>query len=535
MAFNFNQGKTIIKPDKTNFIDKVGEFGSQGGRSIFQTLQGASQLGEKALQLPLKAFGAKFDGTSAEKVIPKDLTRKGVTPSEKAGQVFGETAQLFTPVGAEKATLKGVTILEKLLTKPGIFRGLLKQGVRGGIGATEFGSKIALQTGGDPEETKQAATIGGIVPPALRAGGAVAKKVLPAISESIFGALGLAIGKDAEIIKQTFKNPVAVAKAMTENKIPADIRTQAVEVLGGLRKEVGENFNKEIIRMSKLSPRRGLARTQAAPGTPGVFSGVKNQFKNKLEKGTENLKNIMNTFRVSISDDVLNFDKLNSSIVNSSEQKQIQAVWNTLKNQKDFSVKGVQDVAARVNALAKFEKGAKTESSAIIGKIHNTYSNAIKNIYPALGKLRSDFSVDKQLMEGIDDILKSIKNEKANPTAVTGVVRKLSNVFKENNEVYIRALQRLEKRTGVDLLNQLAASEFRNVFPATLGSRLAIAGASASALLNPISLLVLPLFSPRVVGKLATGAGKVAKFGAKIPAKSAIKKGLAPLIIEGNK
>lgn len=493
-----------------NFIDKVGEFSSQAGRSIFKTVDTISSLGQKTFG---RLVGANKPGQETSK-LPEGLTRSGETPTENAGGIFGEAIQYLTPMGAETATTKGITVLGKILEKsPSIIKGLGKLGVKSLVGGTEFAGKTALM-GGSKEDVKSAGVFGAATPPALKVAGRAGKFVFGDVAPAILGSM---TGIDPKTIKAAFSNWEEVAKYMSEKVIPLDVRTNAIKALGSFRKSVSKEFGEGLDNLAQTSMRSKPARTLALPGTPGVFSGVKGRFKDMLNSGTDNVKGTLNQFRISINGSKLNFNKLNSSIVSPTEQKQIQNVWDTLNNQKDFSARGVQDVAARINALSKYVEGAKTQTSAVISKMHNVYDKAIQKVYPQLGKLRKEFGASQQIISGIDDILKSTKNDIANPNVSTSVAKKLTNLFNEDNEAYVRALKKLEEKTGIDLINQFVAANFDKVLPGKLGSVIGQAGILAGgAFYNPLLLTVLPLFSPKLVGNLVTGAGKVANTARKV-------------------
>jgi hypothetical protein len=487
---------------------KAEQFGSQAGRSLWRTA-------ETIANIPRKVVGAE------PLKLPEGLTRKGITPTEKAGGVFGEAIQYLTPVGAETATTKGLTILGKVLKNaPKIVKGASKLGVKSLIGGTEFAGKTALM-GGDREDVKSAGVIGLATPPAVKVLGKGLKVAFKDIFPIIAGSMS---GIDPKTIKAIFNNPEAIIKNMANKPVPLDVRTKAIEALNKYRTRVGSTFEKGIDSMAKLSPRIKQARTAVGEKYPGVFSGVKGEFKKVMETGKNTLKGTLNKFRVSVKDNMLDFDKLNSSIVSPTERKQIQAVWDTINNQKDFSVKGVQDVASRINVLAKFTDGVKTQSSAIIGNMLNVYKKGIKKVYPELRKLRNQYEVDKKIIKGLEDILKSSKGEVTNPTTATSVAKRLTKLFNEDNEAYVRALKILEEESGEDFISQFIATNFDTWLPGatgSLGSKFAQAGIIGGAIagggfINPLIFAVLPLVSPKVVGKIATTIGKSAKVAQKI-------------------
>lgn len=416
---------------------------------------------------------------AAEFLIPVGNTLKVAT---KGGMVLAEGAKIL---GAGEKATKLATTLGKVLTESA-------------ISGTEFAGKTALQTGGNIEDTKTAGIVGLAIPPTLKTAGSVINKIKNPLGESISSIIATMIGKSPEHIKIAFKNPIQVAEKMAQKKIPEEVRNEAVNALSKYRQDYGNSFEKGLEAIKDLYP---------FGKTGKILVG------NEINEITQGLPSIFRRFRVAVTDNgsKLNFDKLNSAIVKSGERNNMERVFDTIKNQDNFSVQGVQDVAARINALSKFEEGGKTQSSAIISAIHDTYSKAIDKVYPELGKLRNQYKIDSEVYQGIDDVLKSVKKEISNPTAVTSAIKKLSNLFNEDNEAYLRAIQRLEQVSGIDLINSLVASEFKSIAPASFGSRAAQAGILSGAAItsNPLLLLVLPLFSPKLEGKLITGSGKV--------------------------
>lgn len=470
------------------------------GKSFVSLATQASGLGERIIRKPLEIFGGvkklERGQTTAEQLVPEKY--RIATEQEKAGYWAGEVAQFLAPMPGGK--IKQVGRFWK-------YQKSLWQGI-------EFAGKTALQTGGDLEETGVSGAIGVLAPPVERGIIAGIKKVAPVIGDVVASVLARFIGKETAHIKIAFQNPVEVAEHMAQGIIPLEVRAQAVNALKSYKNAVSKTFGEGLEKLQKLTPSFKLARTLL-----GKFSGARNKMQEVVNNISEGIPAVFRKFGVAVEQKgtKLNFDKLNSAIVASAERKQLQMVFNTIRQQTDFSVKGVERVAERINALAKFEKAGQTRTSALVGEMHNLYSKAIEKVYPALANLRKTYSIEKEIIAGIDDILKSSKNEIANPTAVTSVAKKLSNVFKEDQEAFIKALTVLERKTGINLLKQLAASEFTKNIPATFGSRMAETGfLLGGAIFNPWLIAILPLFSPKVVGKGTVKAGKAFQLGEKL-------------------
>jgi len=497
---------------------KQGGYLKGVGKTVVETAVESSGLGEKLIkgigravtpkEYEEKLGFEKTDETSAEKLVPEKY-RTPVGTKEKAGFIAGEIGQFMIPVPGTKIknAAKAVSWGKKLYNL----------GIRSFNDAIEFAGKTALQTG-DPGEVKKAGIIGAVASPTIGVISAGVKKLAPVVGEVMSGILASMIGKEPEHIKYAFKNPVAVAKKISEGVIPLEVREKIVIQVKNQRKKLSEMFEGELSKLEKLVPKFKPARD-----VTGQFSNIKTKMTETINNIQKGLPGIIRKYSVAVEEKgtLLNFDKLNSNIVKPAERKQLQRVFDTIKQQTDFSVKGVQRVASKIGKLAKFETSTGDVSSAIIGEFYTTYKNAIKNVYPELSKLRNVYDIQKTIISGVDDIVKSVKDNKANPTAVTSAARKLSNLFKEDSEAYVEAVKRLEKQTGTDVMAELAASEFKNYWSRSVASPLFQASFLAGGFLyNPWILSALVLFSPRFIGRLTTSLGKMYNIGKQIAPKT---------------
>lgn len=465
---------------------------------------GASRLGQKILQQTAGRVVEKITGTPKEqlgyagfdKKTPEgQRLEKVVTPigaGEKFGKLTGDIAQFFIPGGAVGKVEKGLTAAKGLSS-------LSKLGAKSLLRGAESGTVSALQSGELGSETGISTGIGAVSPFVS----AVGKALKPAVAP----VLEFTSGVPKQAIKKAMSGDEAVKLGM--NLSTETVRGKAVQAFKGLKQELGSSFSKGLEDLSKLSPRIKPARTLAQEGTPGVFSGVKGEFKDLMVKAKENIPKIFRDTRISVKNGKLDFDKLNSSIINPTEQKQLQAVYDTIVKQKDYSVKGVQDVASRLRALSKVETMQGKISSVPISKIHNVYDKAIQSVYPELGQLRSNYSNVSKILKEIDNV---IGVSAKNPTQIQSSVTKLSNLYKTDKQTYLNVIEELSKRSGQDISGLLAGTEFNKVLPGFIRG---IGGGgvltASAALLNPLLLLLFPIFSPKLTGKIIQTAPKVGK------------------------
>lgn len=410
------------------------------------------------------------------------------TPKQIAGSAL-QTGLLVTPLGVPK------TLLGKTLQFAGIGAG--------------FGFGKGLEEGKTiPESAKEAIKSGVITGalPVVGKGLAIAgKKVAKPIGEAVSSVLGQFIGKPAEVIKKAFQDPEKVARAMALKKIPETIRTESINLLSGLKTEAKTAFRKGLEEQQKLHPfgKTGQILVQKE------FGNIKS-----------NVSNLLRDNRVAISGTgKLNFDKLTSAIVSPYERKNVQSAIETIFNQKKFLPKDVQAVSAKLTKLSKYTEGAIPQSSAIIRQIHSAYKKGLETAYPKLADIRKKYAVEKKVYDELDNLLGVGKFK---PTNITSAIKRLSNVFREDNELYLDVIKKLEARTGIDILAQLAASEFGKLAPASFGSKIAQAGLLAGGVfINPFIFLAFPLFSPKFVGKATVSTAKLGQTIGKIAPKVA--------------
>lgn len=372
--------------------------------------------------------------------------------------------------------------------------------------AGEFGTITGAQTG-DLEDVATSAATGFLMPPVQAGAKWLWQKVAPKVGDAAANIIAMMTGKEPEHIKMAFKNPVEIANRIKSKVTTGDVREKSVAALDSYRAKVSKQFTSSLDDAVEAYGQRS-ASGAGVRDSGGKFTQT---FKNSLSDLKEGLPGQLRELRIAVENNgrTLNFDKLNSKIVSAGERRNLQMLWDTLQNQKNFSVQTVQDVSARLYALKTFTEGERTVASVAAGKMYDVYSKAIAKTYPKLGAARQEYAIAEKGIDYIDDLIRSGKDS---PTATTGVVKKLTNLFAEDNDAYVKAITMLEKLSGQDLLKDLVATEFQRTFPGKIGSTLTMAGfGAAGAATNPLTLMLLPLFSPKVEGKIITGLGKASQ------------------------
>lgn len=222
--------KEEVRPKGT-----LGNIAYGAGKGILST---ATSLGQLALKgytlLPGEQPLAKQAIETGEKFKEK---LKPTTTAQKVGFVGEQIAEMFIPTGLGA---KGLQVGANLTSKaPKIVQGATKL-LGGSIGeAVEFAGKTFLQTAGDLRQTRDAAIVGGVASPAIKAISAVGKGVFKFLPEKLYSQIFKRTEDDLSLFYQT------VAKGKTVNP------TLAKEVLD--RGLVGNSKNLAVYSFKKLS------------------------------------------------------------------------------------------------------------------------------------------------------------------------------------------------------------------------------------------------------------------------------------------
>lgn len=418
--------------------------------------------------------------------------------SPKPTQVLGDIAS-----GA--STIAGL----KLPVPTGTLTNVAQYGV---LGATGSGGE-SLAKGNEPSQVASDAAKGGIIGGVVGGVFNLLGKGINKLAEKIGpSTLSFTSGVPKKAIEQVANNPEKFSTGV-KLSVP-EVRQKAVQSLTELNQDLSKEFSNslDLIKSTSGQTSKGVAYNQQG------FVGSSRNIANNL---TEYGRNFAREFRIGTKSSpngvVLNFDK--SPIVKAGEKTNVQEAFNTISKWDDFSARGMQDLAERIGALRNFESGAKTESSAIISKIYNkiagtgnTPNGLIPTFYPELAKARTNFAVNKSILDEINNVISA---DAKKPTAIQGAVSRLDNLFKENKDAYINVIKNLSDKSGVDYLSLLASGEFQKILPNYIRGLGGAATVGIASYLNPFAILLAPLFSPRGVGLIAKNAKTISSGASK--------------------
>lgn len=502
------------QPQEQGFFDPLLESTGQvltgAGKGLLSTFRGATSLGERGLQAITGRSQER--PTSAERLIPKSA----VTPKnlgERVGFGAEQLAEFALPVPGTK--VKGAGLLTRAL----------KEGV-------EFGAKTAAQEGELNKEVGASTLIGTGFPIAgkvttelFKGVNRFLKPVTSAVRETGKSVLKATTSVPEKALSRAVADPKAVRegfnKAIDATTIGQDA-TKAYKVVKNAADKAFSSGKKELQNV-KLTP---LERAEVKTG----LRELKDNFVNKAQD-----------FGIRFDGDKIKSFPLK---IDAPAQKNIQNALQRIKSHKDFSPQGLQSLAEDLQSLRKFTAAdLKSKSTPLVGELINGVSSYIKNnkIQPIrqLGKLRTEYAKSKNILDNANAVLNATKKDDVK--AIKSSVSKLTNLFKEDNDIYLDALQALEKSSGQQFLSKLAGTEFQRISPGVLRTSLAIGGTGTLASANPLALMLIPMFSPRAVGGTITNISQsrqlleeLFKIGLGKETLSASIRGLINRIITGN-
>jgi len=267
-----------------------------------------------------------------------------------------------------------------------------------------------------------------------------------AVSQAFKGAKGL-LSKTSEVPEQAFdvlqEQPKKVAKFIKEGVDGGEVLKVTQDAVRGLRTNLTSRWKQ---------------------GTQSIY----NQFGSKSFGASGELERKL----MSVADDFALDLPSDIKDINAKEAIELMTQINELpSNVLSFSPKGA--AVRRVKELLK-----------------QKMIDAFGGKGGEMATLYSDYSAKKQVLDAADDIVRAYKMNK--PITQATAAKRLSSIFDENKEAYLKAIKELEAATGVDIVSRLAASKFSPVAPITKQGMFSVEGL--------MDLMLLPISSPRAAG-----------------------------------
>lgn len=355
----------------------------------------------------------------------------------------------------------------------------------------------------DPSQAGAGAAIGGVLPPALMIAGKTGKAIGKGVRSLTKNTLGLTTGVGAEPISQAYKAGKAGNQAFLDNlrgDVPlTDVLDQAKAGLQAMNAAKAAEYRSGMVPIK---------------GDQSVLS------LNGISKAVDDAAS-MTTFKGQVKNEAANnaVEKMRSIIDE----------WKGLDPAEFHTPEGLDALKQKLGGiLESIPFGEKTARNAA-SKIYNATKAEIEAQAPTYASVMKDYQKASDQITEIERALSLGKKASADTA-----MRKLQSLMRDNVQTNygnrLSLAKALQEQGGADIMPALAGQALSSVTPRSLSGKLGAGYAMFNALSSPASLAALPAQSPRVVGSLAYGAGRLSGGGGNLLSKTAASNPLAALV-----
>ncbi len=499
-------------------------FGVGALKGVGSTAVGAGQLLEKILPGDMIATPEQFQ-KAKEYVSPKGT-------AEKVGFGTEQIAEFLLPSTAVTKGIKVADVGIEAMKAGKLVKGALKLAGRATAEAISAGAVTAIQSGGNAEETARNAGIAALFPVgfgALRVGGKIAKEMSKTIASGLSGV-------PADAIEFALKNPqtvqTAISKAVQEGEGGIQrVYGQAEDALNTIKKARSDAFELGIKKVQNETMqfkngqwyvKRPITQADISRGWASekvmreVTAGAKKEAVSSIgqvswiptDLSTKGLKNVttqtLKEFGVKAKGRALDFTE---AVLDKSHANKLDELVQRVYGWKDASPLGLNKLRRIVDSyrLGGINLGSSEKQfNAIVQRMKVNLSEYVGERVPQIAEANKAWSAESEVINGIVDSLKVGRNDQT-------AMRRLLNVFNPKSSVYRPVVETLGEQGGKDLMGDIAGVLMSKWTPEGLGKYLTTALGGAGAFTAPSLLPGLLAASPRIVGKVATTAGKVSQ------------------------
>lgn len=485
------------------------------GKGIGSTISGLESLGEKLITRPIDKAVSYFTGKPS--VLPtsgptegENITQKYLQPTNTAQKVgkFGEqAAELLLPTGLEKA---GAGLAARIAPKAaGVAQDALKLGGRVLGGAAEFGGKTALQTGGNLEETKNAALLGGAFPVT----GAALSKAAGIAGKGALELLGKSTGAGEASLREAYNNSNVIKFARQAGG------------KGGVESLQEEALREAKAGLGKIKEARANEYTKALSKVKAIKSEIDPIVRNARQKATELLEEAGVKTK---EGKLLNNLDFGASVIEKG-QGSVQKAVNDVMKWTENTPAGLDKLKKKLASHLDEVRDAPGAYQIIKG-LRDTVREGLEQGVKGYKEMTAGYHSASNLIEDLQKTL-SLGDKAAKETGL----KKILNALRQDNGLRQEMLRTLGTAGKTDIIGKVAGAQvspfaargMAGVLEGPIGG-----GGIVASLLNPAHIPALLAYlatsSPRLVAEAIALLGK--SKGRILTAE--IKRGLQALIQE---
>lgn len=335
----------------------------------------------------------------------------------------------------------------------------------------------------DPNQAGVGAVIGGALPPSLMAVGKGGALIGKGVSKLTKNVLGMTTGVGAEPISQAFKAGKTGNQAFLDNirsDVPlTDVLDQAKAGLQAMNAAKAAEYRSGMIPIKGDQSVLSLGGISKAVDDAAAITTFKGQVKNKAANKV------------------------------AEEMRAVVDEWKALDPAQFHTPEGLDALKQKLGGILEGIPFEEKTARAAASKVYNATKAEIEAQAPTYAKVMKGYQAASEQIAEIERAL-SLGKKASNDTAMRKLQSLMRNNVQTNYGNRLNLANALEDQGGNEILPALAGQALNSWTPRSLSGQI---GSGATALAgvagNPLLLAGLPLQSPRLVGSLAYGAGKL--------------------------
>lgn len=403
------------------------------------------------------------------------------------GGAVANSARAVLPASAAASPIVANSL--RAIETAGMNAGPIGPGVKGVAANLATRSLGGAVTGGfsagaiDPSQARGGAIIGAAIPPAIYGAGKVGAAIGNGLKTATKNVLGLTTGVGAEPISQAFNAGRSGNKAFLEN-LRGDVPLTDVldEAKAGLQ---AMNAAKNAEYRSGMIPIKGDQTVLSLKG---------------IEKAIDDASGVA-TYKGQVKN-----DSANAAI---EKMRAIVDEWKQLDPAQFHTPEGLDALKQKLGSILEGIPFNEKQARLAAQKVYSATKAEIESQAPTYAKVMKGYQTASDQINEIERVL-SIGGRASKDTAMRKLQSLMRNNVQTNYGNRLSLANTLENQGGVELMPALSGQALNSWTPRSLAGQAGAGTALYMGFSNPLTLAALPFQSPRLVGTLAYGAGRVA-------------------------
>jgi hypothetical protein len=405
----------------------------------------------------IKASGqdtSHYDNLIKNYQLTNHQTVEDIFPALKKSneQVLGDFGSMFLEMlGASSGLASASSKIAGTAKVVSTGQKILKSVEVGAAYGTGFGATGAMQQNASPTGILKSAVVGGVGGAVVGAGTSAALEGIKYAVKGTPKLLSYTSNTPEDILQRNFDNPSAMAEAGSSVKTGgvASVRENTQNAVKTLRKTLSSQWDEGMTTL--IDTNQGARASLTTPQTK-LLDKIVSQYGIEVPKDTSNM-----------------------------------------------SIKELLDLNKNINELYN-KADVKMGSGGIIVRQFKDVLDGAVSKFTGASDFLSNYATEKQVLDNANAIVKAWNGS---PISMKTVEGRLQKVFDENSSAYLSALKDLQDKTGINILDGIAALQTQKVLP-----KGQFGGSATKQLIKTLGLVFT---SPKGAAFWSRVAGSIAK------------------------